>query len=207
MTTARQNSIAAVDGGTYYHHATIHDPRWAHLIDRVIYAPDLADADLSDVDVLWVNARQDASLMVKAKDNIQRFLEQGKTVAAMGESHAEQWMPGTEWTQREVNFWWWLTPGTDSGLRQAAPEHPLWQHITLADATWHQHGYYTLPEGAVSLVEHASGGSILYEDRVSTPGRMLLTTLDPCYHHGSYFMPSTTRFLTGFVPWLKTLAD
>ena len=49
MTHTHQNRIAAVDGGTYYHHATLNDPRWSHLIDRVIYAPELANADLSDV--------------------------------------------------------------------------------------------------------------------------------------------------------------
>jgi len=23
------------------------------------------------------------------------------------------------------------------------------------------------------------------------------------YHHGSYFMPAASRFLRGFLPWLK----
>jgi|TARA_R100000908_G_C3643589_1_gene78648 hypothetical protein len=46
-------------------------------------------------------------------------------------------------------------------------------------------------------------GSVLYDDTVTTPGRMIVTTLDPMYHHGSHFMPATTRFLDGFLPWLK----
>jgi hypothetical protein len=32
---------------------------------------------------------------------------------------------------------------------------------------------------------------------------VLATTLDPCYHHGSHFMPATTHFLKGFLAWLK----
>jgi len=38
---------------------------------------------------------------------------------------------------------------------------------------------------------------------VTTGGQMILTTLDPFYHHGSHFMPATTRFLDGFLPWLR----
>ena len=59
------------------------------------------------------------------------------------------------------------------------------------------------PPGARSVIDKLGQGSILYEDCVSTPGRMLVTSLDPCYHHGSYFMPATTRFLRGFLPWLQ----
>ncbi|MDF2725451.1 MAG: hypothetical protein K0Q59_5128, partial [Paenibacillus sp.] len=33
-------------------------------------------------------------------------------------------------------------------------------------------------------------------------GTLLLTTLDPEYHFGSYFMPATERFLDGFLSWL-----
>jgi len=27
--------------------------------------------------------------------------------------------------------------------------------------------------------------------------------LDPFFHHGTYFMPAATRFLDGFLPWLR----
>ncbi len=85
----------------------------------------------------------------------------------------------------------------------AAPEHGLFRHISLDDATWHRHGTLAVPEGAVSLIDAVEGGSVLYDDSSSGPGRRIVSTLDPCYHHGSYFMPSTTRFLHGFLPWLK----
>lgn len=196
--------IAAVDGGTYYHHVTLNDARFKGYIDRVIYAPDLPDACLANVDILFVSSRQDAALMVAAKDRIKEFLDAGKTVVALGETQPESWLPNVRWQPREVNFWWWLTPGADSHLRNVNADHGLWQHISLPDATWHQHGFFIPPPGAASVIDHAHGGSIFYEDRVSTPGRMILTTLDPCYHHGSHFMPATTRFLSGFLPWLTS---
>ena len=43
---------------------------------------------------------------------------------------------------------------------------------------------------------------MLYVDEVSTPGTLVVTTLDPMSHFGSYFMPATERFLDGFLPWL-----
>src|SRR5262249_51191465 len=46
------------------------------------------------------------------------------------------------------------------------------------------------------------GGAVLYLDRVSSRGTMLVTSLDPLYHYGSYFMPATERFLDGFLPWV-----
>ncbi|MDR1647992.1 MAG: hypothetical protein LBR88_08170 [Zoogloeaceae bacterium] len=48
---------------------------------------------------------------------------------------------------------------------------------------------------------------MFYEDRVSTPGRIFVTTLDPCYHHGSRFMPAASRLLRGFLPWLARQCD
>jgi hypothetical protein len=29
----------------------------------------------------------------------------------------------------------------------------------------------------------------------------MVATLDPFYHHGSFFVPATTRFLDGFLAW------
>jgi hypothetical protein len=204
-----QPRIVAVDGGTYFHRATLADPRFASHFDAVVYAPELAaNLDWMEADCLYVASRQDPALMQAVRQPIADFLAAGKTVVAMGESQAETWLPGVAWHASEVNFWWWLTPGADSGLRVGAPGHGLFRHIALADATWHQHGYLDAPPGAVSLVDRAAGGSILYEDRATTAGRILATTLDPCYHHGSNFMPATTRFLTGFLPWLRaSLAD
>lgn len=194
--------IAAIDGGTYYHQATLHDPLLREYFQQIIYAPELPGSSLEEVDVLFVASRQDPQLMIEAAPTIRAFLDAGKTVVALGESESERWLPGIEWHPREVNFWWWLTPGADSRLRIGDKTHPLWNHLSLADATWHQHGYFNPPPGARRLIDHADGGCILYEDTHSTAGRMILTTLDPCYHHGSYFMPSASRFLYSFLPWL-----
>lgn len=195
--------IAFIDAGTYYHHATYHDPEWHSCFAGNIYVRDLPTADLSGYDCLYVASRQDPVELQAAQGAIEAFLNAGKLVVALGESHAQPWIKSVDWTPGITNFWWWLTPGADSGLRQASENHGLFDHIQLQDATWHRHGTLAVPSGAVSLIDAVEGGSVLYDDSVSTPGRLIVSTLDPCYHHGSYFMPATTRFLRGFIPWLK----
>lgn len=195
--------IAFVDGGTYYHHATYNDPQLRPCFHSNLYAPELPGADLDDIDCLYVASRQNPEDLIAAQDTIAAFLAAGKLVVALGESRADLWLQGVRWRPCETNFWWWLQPGADSGLRLGAADHGLFAHLDLAAATWHRHGELQPPEGAISLVNTVDGGSVLYDDSVTTAGRMIVSTLDPCYHHGSYFMPATTRFLHGFLPWLK----
>ena len=196
------NRIAALDAGTYYHHRSLYEERYRGFFDAIIYAPELASAALDDIDVLIVSCRTDPSVLVPQKETIARFLESGKTVVAMGSTGPQQWLPAIDWTDMPTNFWWWKEGGS-LGLQVEADEHPLFTHISLQDATWHYHGQYAPPAGAVSLIGVEDGGSILYEDRVTTRGCMLVTALDPMYHHGSHFLPATTRFLDGFLPFLR----
>lgn len=194
--------LAALDSGTYYHHRTLYEPRYRDQFDAVLYARRLTEADLQEVDVLLVSCRTDPSLLVPHRDAFARYLAAGGTVVAMGSTGPHQWLPGVVWHDSPTNFWWWKEGGS-LGLECAAPEHPLFRHLTLADATWHHHGYFEPPAGATSLIDAAGKGSILYEDRATTAGCLLVTALDPMYHHGSYFMPATTRFLDGFLPYLR----
>jgi hypothetical protein len=51
------------------------------------------------------------------------------------------------------------------------------------------------------LVKLTTGEALLYVDRISTPGTVVVSTLDPISHYGGYFMPATGRFLDAFLPW------
>lgn len=196
--------IAALDGGTYYHHRTLYEDRYRDFFDEIIYTRDLAADDLSSCDTLIVSCRTDPLVLVPHKDKFRAYLEAGGTIVAMGSTGQHSWLPNVSWHDTPTNFWWWKEGG-DLGLKIAAPEHLLFDFITLDDATWHHHGFFDVPEGAQSLIDVADMGSVLYEDRITTPGRMLVTALDPMYHHGSYFMPATTRFLDGFLPFLRSI--
>ena len=194
--------LAALDGGTYYHHHSLYGERFGGFFDRTIYTRELGDTDLLQFDTLIVSCRTDPSVLVPHREKFADFLASGRTLVAMGSTGPHQWLSGIVWEDTPTNFWWWKV-GETLGLQCAAPEHALFRHITLADATWHYHGFFTPPAGAVSLVDVAGAGSILYEDMATTPGRLIVTSLDPMYHHGSHFMPATTRFLDGFLPFLR----
>lgn len=198
--------IYAIDGGTYFHKESLHGPRYRSYFERLIDLRTLQEVDLSACDVLLVTCRSHPGKLRAARGVLADFLATGGTLVAMGETQSHTWLPGVQWSYRPTNFWWWLEKGADPGYVVPEPAHPLFSYITLADATWHYHGVLTPPAGAHSLVElEKRGGTLLYEDTVSSAGRMIVTTLDPFYHHGSHFMPATTRFLDGFLPWLATL--
>ncbi|MGQ3028001.1 MAG: hypothetical protein ACT7A5_18605 [Ferrovibrionaceae bacterium] len=205
-------TIAVLDGGTYYHHETIHGPRYRGRFDRVIHAPALTAGDLADVTTLIVPDRISPTVLRRHRDLLNGFPVAGRTLVVLGENDVMTWLDGVAWTPRPTNFWWWLAPGAEPPHQFPAPGHALFRHIRPADTVWHFHGVLQAPAGAEVLVSVPAdpdgrdrGGALLYEDLTTRPGRLIVATLDPFYHHGSRFMPATTRFLDGFLPWLRTL--
>jgi hypothetical protein len=196
--------VAALDAGTSYHAVAL-GGRYAPLIDVRLYVPELARHDLAAFAAVIVTCRTPPDLLVEHGARLRGYLAGGGMLVVMGETAPDRWLPGVRLTPCETDWWWWLEPGADLGLEIADPDHPLLRRLALADATWHLHGTIDPPDGARSVIE-ARGGSILYDDEVSTPGRLVVTTLDPFYHHGSFFMPATTRFLDAFLPWVREAA-
>lgn len=193
--------LGVIYGGASYHHRALNHPKYQRFFSEIIYLLELPQTDLSRLDGLLIPERLHRNRLLVARPQLEEFLMNGKTVLAFGEQPAP-WLPEARWEHRPTNFWWWREPGVSSGLTLAQPEHSLFRYLTLADATWHYHGVFQPPEGAESLIELEDGGSVLYLDRTSASGTLLLTTLDPFYHFGSYFMPATERFLDGFLPWV-----
>lgn len=194
--------IAVIFSGNAPHDRTFNEPKYKKYITELLYFPDFEEADLSAFDVLFVPSQLNESLLMKNRSKIQGFADNGGVVVAFGPQPFD-WIPNQKWEDRETNFWWWLEKGADSGLRLAAPEYDLFKnYLTLADATWHQHGVFWPVSGAEKIITTVDGGAVLYIDKVSSKGTWIVTTLDPDYHFGSYFMPATERFLDGFFPWL-----
>lgn len=200
-------SILVIHPGAYYHIESFESPRYAHHFDHLLRPEDLASVRLEDHAVVLIPCRTPADRMLTHQAQLRAYLDQGGTIVATGESESQLFLPGIRFTPQPTNFWWWLTPGADLGVRVAAPEHALFRHLTQRDITWHLHGWFDVPAGAEVLAVNASGKPILYVDEVSTAGRMVITSLDPFFHHGSHFMPATTRFLDGFLPWMREALD
>jgi hypothetical protein len=198
----RTRRLAAIYGGTPFQYRTLNEPKYRKHIDDIIYLLDLPGVDLSQYDAVMIPDRMHPERLLAGRERIDQYLNQGGTVIAFGEQPAPV-LPGIDWEYRPTNFWWWLDPNASSGLVLTKPEHGLFNYIDQAACTWHQHGVFTPPEGAETLVSLEDGGVVMYVDQVSTPGTMLVTCLDPISHYGSYFMPATERFLDGFLPWVS----
>lgn len=200
-------SILAIHPGAYYHIESLEGPRYAGYFDRLVRPEDLAGVPLEDHDVVLIPCRTPADRMAPHRAWLAAFLERGGTIVATGESESQLFLPGIAFTPQPTNFWWWLTPGADLGVRIAAPGHGLFTRLAQRDITWHLHGWFDPPDGVEVLAVNGEGRPILYVDDVTSSGRMVVTSLDPFYHHGSHFMPATTRFLDGFLPWVREELD
>lgn len=198
----RAGRIVAPSVGSYHIVRSLEGPRYGDAFDVIAAPEELADV-LQPADTLWVPCRTPAQRMMPQRGVIASHLQAGGTVVALGESRSDLWLPSIDFTETPTNWWWWRDPDADLGVSIVAPDHPLMRGMVKEDVTWHLHGWFVPPDGAEVLATDAEGRAILYVDEVSTPGRMILSTLDPMFHHGSHFMPATTRFLDRFVPNLK----
>jgi hypothetical protein len=193
--------IAAIDAGLSYHELSLDRPPFDRFFGSRVDVRKIAEADLTRYPVLLVPCRTNARLLTPYRDAFAAYLEAGGFLVVMGETHPDLWIDGISVRPVPTNFWWWTEKGADLGIRISAPDHPLFRYIDTAAATWHVHGTIAVPEEGHSLLDWHDEGSLMVEARHGS-GRLLVTTLDPFYHHGSGFMPTTTRFLAGFLPWL-----
>ena len=207
MSSRTGRRVVALSCGTYYHIRSLEGPRYTEVFDVICAPEELADILRPD-DILWVPCRTPAQRMIAQKDVIARHLTAGGTVVALGESRSDLWLPHVDFTGTPTNWWWWLDPAANLGVRvtEAAASHPLMAGIGDNEATWHLHGWFTPPDDATVLARDGEDRAILYEDKVTTSGTMILSSLDPMFHHGSHFMPATTRFLDRLVPNLRAYA-
>ena len=195
------SGIAAVYGGSAQHYRSLHEPKYRRWLDRIIYLPILPDDHLDTVTALIIPERLHLGLLHRAAPRLHALLHRGGTVVAFGEQ-PRPYLPGVRWEHRPTNFWWWREPAGRSGLVVLRPDHSLFHYLTERDVTWHFHGVLRPPPAAEVVIAAEDGGAIFYIDTVSTRGRLVVTTLDPMFHFGGYFMPATERFLDGFFPWL-----
>ena len=193
----RGMSILAVNAGAAYQIESLEGPRYRSFFDRLVRPEELGDVELAEYGALLVPCRTAAHRIVPHADRLRAYLDRGGTVVAMGECHSEQWLPNIDFTPVETNFWWWLEPGGDLGVSIASPAHPLFRRLGRGDLAWHLHGFFAPPSGADVLIADRDGRAILYVDEVTTRGRMIVTSLDPFFHHGHHFMPATTSSWTG----------
>ncbi|MEM6532295.1 MAG: hypothetical protein AAF654_06705 [Myxococcota bacterium] len=200
--------ICAIDGGLAYHTRTLREPPFNQYFDRLIDLRTLGDVDLSRENVLLIPCRTNGQRLQPHRRELARFVDRGGLLVVFGETHPQLFLDGVEFTREPTNYWWWLDPAADLGVRVNGPEHPLVSSLSIDDISWHVHGTLRLQGASHSLIEwrHPERGGSVMETQTRGEGELVITTLDPIYHHGSGFMPATTRFLSQFLPALNEYA-
>ncbi|MER7796035.1 hypothetical protein [Microbacterium sp. NPDC096154] len=197
--------LAYLHNGTFSQLTTFRDPALAPYRIREVYLPDMQPGDLDDVDGLIVADRIHSGLLRRHAEDILRVAHRGGVLVVFGENWVHTWMPDVVWEPGVTNFWWWRT-GEDHGMRPRNLQDPAWEFFSEGSLIWHHHGTLTPPAGAVPLVaveeDGVDIGCIAYVDRVSTAGEILVTTPDPCFHHGAAFMKGATQLLYSAVRWV-----
>lgn len=201
----RPPRIGLLHCGTFPALRTLEDPALAPHRVQGVYLPDADPLELEMLDVVIVGDRLHPGQRARFEPALRAVLnDPTKNVIVLGENTVEQWLPSLSYTFRPTVFWAWRT-GTDNGTRLRLPEDPLWDYFTKRAMDWHHHGLLHPPLGSRSLVtmeeEGAEIGTILFVDEVNQPARLLVTTMDPVYHHGSGFMPGATQLLYSLLRW------
>ena len=200
-------SALAIHPGAAYHVESLEGSRFRSCFDALVRPEDLASVQLERFDLVIVPCRTPAHRIGPRAPQLRAYLDAGGTIFASGESNSHLWLPGIDFIPQPTNWWWWLDPNADIGVRLLDGVHPLIRRLGQSDVTWHIHGTFRPPNGAEVLIADTQGRSIMHVDQVTTRGRMIVTSLDPFYHHGSHFMPATTRFLDAFLPSLRELCS
>ena len=198
--------IGLLHCGAFQPLRTLADPALAPYRLESVYLPGADPGVLADLDVVLVSDRLHPGQLERFVPALLAALDDpGKTVIVLGENKVENWLPGVGYTFRPTVFWKWRT-GEDNGTRLRLPEDPLWEFFTPWSVSWHHHGLLHPRPGARSLVvmeeEGAEAGTLLYVDEVNQPARLLVTTMDPVYHHGSGFMPGASQLLYSLLRWV-----
>ncbi|MCC3270843.1 hypothetical protein MUG94_01320 [Arthrobacter gengyunqii] len=198
--------IGLLHCGTFPPLRTLADPALAPYRPESVHLPDADPSVLAGLDVIIVGDRLHQGQLGRFAPAIRAALQDpAKTVIVLGENKVENWLPGVGYTFRPTVFWTWRT-GEDNGTRLRLPEDPMWEFFTPRAVSWHHHGLLHPPAGARSLVvmeeNGTDSGALLYVDEVNQPACLMVTTMDPVYHHGSGFMPGASQLLYSLLRWV-----
>lgn len=200
--------IGLLHCGTYPALAALQDPALRANEVEGVYLPDAEPETILDYDVIIVSDRLPGVQRRIVETTSERIMQDpSKTLVVLGQNDVQEWIPDVGFTFRRPVFWKWRT-GEDTGTRARSTDHPFWDFFDLDALSWHNHGLLQTPPGATSLVvveeDGHEQGTVVFLDEVNQPARLLVTTMDPVYHHGSGFMPGATRMLYGLLRWVVT---
>ncbi|MGH2732857.1 MAG: phosphate starvation-inducible protein PhoH [Actinomycetota bacterium] len=149
------------------------DPRIREMVEPIdIY--ELASTDLNPHGGLIIGAHVDQELLHRERAMIRNFLDEGKVIAFSGQL-LHPWLPGAgPFVPRKIRSY------HDYRVRVVSP-HPIFEGVREDDLTFRRgvagffaRGHNPPPEGAEVLAELPGGEPVVYVDRSSTGGVILV---------------------------------
>jgi hypothetical protein len=193
--------------------------QWRDRVERIdCYA--LASTELARYAVLIVTSTVDQEHLARYRGVIRNFLEGVGVVIFGGHLHRD-WLPGAAA----------FVPLTERSLATfrvvEVADHPIFRGIEPDELTFRCGSPGSSRAGTIRFLRARRCSPALpavsrrrtwigcpprapswcrrvvicWATTATTPGTLIVATLDPISHYGSYFMPATERFLDGFLPW------
>ena len=136
-----------------------------HLDEIDLYK--LPETDLSPYCGLIMSGRVDQEFLYANRQILRDFLDRGNTIAFSGDM-VLPWLPGSA-----ASLPFEARPGDDLTLSFA--DHALLEGIDAKDVGgYFVSGHHPLPDGARALATLADGKVVIYEDKVSSAGTILV---------------------------------
>jgi hypothetical protein len=184
--------IVALTSGSAAETATLAEPRYRERLAGVVYTGDGPDA-LADAAAVWVPEGTPRRRMRAFAPALDALLARGGTVLLFGDQQAG-WPATADWTYR---------PAGGAG-ETVVPAGSAWDGTAVGAAAGrlHHHGVLTPPPGAQVLLAAHDGAAVVYLDRASTPGTLLVSTVDPLAHFGHTGSAESRDYLDALLPWV-----
>ena len=201
-----------ITGGSAFHEHffTNKNSKYAHTFSKRAHFLQLDSIDFRDFDYIVITSRLRSSELLKHKHKFLHYLQSGGSIVSFGEI-TDDYLPNICWVDYPVNFWWWLIPQADMPLyalesdgskTQSKTTQGLFSKIEVNVAKWHSHGVFYPPQNATKILVNELDECLIYKDN-NFKGGLYITSLDPEFHLGQGFMPTTEPFFDAFIAWVE----
>lgn len=170
--------VAGLYSGVHFQRAFYADAEFEQHY-AILPVWELEATDLHDYVALWIPRESNQHVLLRNRDKLRRYLEEGGTIVSFDEAN-QPWLPTGNWEFRSANL---------DTIRIA--EHPMVSHLTPDQVHWHSHGAFDLYPNADVLIDDGQSNTMLFVDERTFAGTFIAGTLDPDCHAG--FGTETTR--------------